>query len=276
MGSAHVVSLAYQPAPLNAAPPIPDYPQFARTPVPAESGAVAAWTGVVQPFIDDAVARRFLRCLEAGKSFDVVEGTIDADAPARPTHWADPWLVEMQTRFTLLVLEFGGKEHPRAYALQPEISFYWNPNPHLRYDRTIRVGRQELPALCIYSGADFTYRSDWPRIVQFLDQASAYLDRHLIWLRTRIEDGTPARVPVPGELILDIVPRIQTHPLASLTLRRPRRWVGYWPGPVAPTGYSEHLRTIRPSQECWCCSGERYRDCHRPFEESIARGSLAS
>jgi hypothetical protein len=276
MGSAQVASSAYLPAPLNAAPVIPDYPQFGRGPVPADSGAVAAWTGVVQPFFDDAAARRFLRCLEAGKPFDVVGGTIDAHAPANTSHWADPWLVNMQTCFTLLVLEFEGKAHPRAYALRPEISLYCNPNPHLRCDKTIRVGRQELPALCIYSGAAFSYRSEWPKIVQFLDQTSAYLGRHLIWLHTRVENGSPARVPSPGELILDVLPRIQADPVASIAPRRSSRWVGYWPGPVAPSGFSEHLRTVRPSQECWCCSGERYRDCHRPFEECFARRALVS
>jgi len=274
MGSAKIASPAYLPAPLDAAPAIPDYPQFGRAPVPADSGAVAAWTGVVQPFLGDAVARQFLRCLEAGKSFDVVEGTIEAHAPGHTAHWADPWLIDMQTRFTLLVLEFEGREHPRAYALRPEISLYCNPNPHLRCDKTIRIGRQELPALCIYSAAAFTYRPEWPKIVQFLDQASTYLGRHLIWLRTRVEDGNPARVPAPGELILDVHPRIQTDPVACLANRRPRRWVGYWPGPVAPTGFSEHLRTIRPSQECWCCSGEKYRDCHRPIEERLAHRAL--
>lgn len=276
MASPRLASPAYPPAPLNAAPEIPDYPQFGRAPVPSGSGATTAWIGVVRPFIDDAAARRFLRCLEAGKPFDVVEGMIDAHAPADTPHWADPWLVDMWTGFTLLVLEFEGKEHPRAYALRPEISLYCNPNPHLRCDRTIRIGRQELPALCIYSGAAFSYRPEWPKIVQFLDQASAYLGRHLIWLRTRVEEGNPSRVPVPGELIPDVHPRIQTDPVASLAHRRPRRWVGYWPGPVAPTGFSEHLRTIQPLRECWCCSGEKYRDCHRPIEEQLARRALAS
>jgi hypothetical protein len=52
-------------------------------------------------------------------------------------------------------------------------------------------------------------------------------------------------------------------------------WSGYWPGPVAPTGISEHLRTIRPSGECWCCSGKQYSECHRPMEQRIAWRALA-
>ena len=71
-------SHAYLPVLPGAAPEIPDYPQFEQVPVPAGSGATCAWEGTIQPFVDDAAGSRFLRCVEAGLPFDVVEGTIIA------------------------------------------------------------------------------------------------------------------------------------------------------------------------------------------------------
>jgi hypothetical protein len=281
MGAILATSSAYLPVPPSAAPEIPDYPQFERAPVPIGSGATCAWEGVIQPFVDDAAGCRFLRCVEVGLPFDVVEGTIIAHPSSTIRHWADPWLVEMGIRFRLFVLEFSGAQHPRAYALQPEISRSSHPlHPHLRTDLAITVGRRQLPALCVYSGAEFSYSPEWPRIVQFLDQTAAYIGRHIIWLRTRIE--IPARfgctfhVPSPGEPIFDHLPRFETDPIASVRPRRFATWFGYWPGPVAPSGASEHLRTIRPSQECWCCSGKRYGECHRPIDRAIIRLALAS
>jgi hypothetical protein len=281
MGALLAVSSAYLPVPRSAAPEIPDYPQFERASVPVGSGASRAWIGTIQPFRDDAAGRAFLRCVEAGLPFDVIEGTITAKQESNAEHWADPWLVGMEMRFRLLVLEFSGTVHPRAYALQPEISLNNHPlYRHLRTDRMIVIGRRELPALCVYSGAAFSYSPEWPRIVQLLDQTTAYLGRHIIWMRTRIEIparfGDAFRVPAPGEPIFDHLPRVQTDPVASTRPRGFSTWSGYWPGPVAPCGISEHLRTIRPSGECWCCSGKKYGECHRPFEQKIAWRTLAS
>jgi hypothetical protein len=281
MGALLAASISYLPVPQIAAPEIPDYPQFERVPVPDGCEASRAWIGTIQPFKDDAAGRRFLRCVEAGLPFDIVEGTIIAGPGLNTPHRADPWLVEMGMRFRLLVLEFDGIEHPRAYALQPEISRSSHPlYPHLRTDLVITVGRRELPALCIYSGAAFSYSPEWPRIVQFLDQTTAYIGRHIIWLKTRIEIparfGDTFRVPSPGEPIFDHLPRVETDPIASTRPRGFALWYGYWPGPVAPSGISEHLRTIRPSGECWCCSGKKYSDCHRPLEQRIAWRALSS
>jgi hypothetical protein len=281
MGALLAASSAYLPVPPSAALEIPDYPQFERVPVPDGSDAICAWIGTIQPFGDDAAGRAFLRRIEAKLPFDVVEGTIIAHPLSNTRHWADPWLVGMGMRFRLLVLEFNGSKHPRAYALQPEISRSSHPlHPHLRTDLVITVGRRELPALCVYSGAAFSYSPGWPRIVQFLDQTATYIGRHIIWLRTRVE--IPARfggtfhVPSPGEPIFDHRPRFETDPIASVRSRGYAMWSGYWAGPVAPSGASEHLQTIRPSHECWCCSGKKYGECHRPIDREITRLALAS
>jgi hypothetical protein len=278
MESILAASPTYLPVPPSAALEIPDYPQFKQVLVPAGSGATCAWEGVIQPFEDDTAGRRFLSCIEAGLPFDVIAGTIIARPSSTTRHWAEPWLVEMGVRFRLLVLEFSGARHPRAYALQPEISRSSHPlHPHLRTDLVITVGRRELPALCIYSGAAFSFSPEWPRIVQFLDQTTAYIGRHIIWLRTRIKIpeyfGGAFYVPPPGELIFDQMPCVETDRIASVRSNRFAPWFGYWPGPVAPSGSSEHLRTIRPSQECWCCSGRKYGECHRPVDRKIA-GSM--
>jgi hypothetical protein len=198
----------YLPAPLESVPEIPDYPQFAPTEIPHGSGAIRAWSGTIQPFLDDVAARRFLRCVEAGRSFDVFQGRMEVRAPLEHQHWADPWLVKTDLRFLLLLLEFKEPEHPRAYSLQPEISRQMHPlHPHLRTDRVVFIDRRPIPALCVYSGAEFKYSPMWPRMVQFLDQAAAYLARHIIWLRTRVQlpprFGEEFRVPQPGEPILE-------------------------------------------------------------------------
>jgi SEC-C motif len=276
MSSTIVAASAYLPAPLHAAPEIPDYPQFRSVAVPPGCNAVRAWEGIVQPFLDSATARRFLHCVEAGKHFDIADGTIDAEAPANARHWADAWLVKMELRFRLLVLEFDGAEHPRAYALQPEISRQMHPlHPHLRTDRQIIVSQRSIPALCIYSGAEFHYSQRWPRLVQFLDQVSAYIGRHIIWLKTRIElphrFGSVFRIPHPGEPIFDHIPLIKTDPNLSAAKRHVSLFSGYWPGSTAPSGAVNHLRSISRSQECWCCSGKKYGECHRPIEMECLR-----
>lgn len=273
-----VAPTAYLPASRPATPEIPEYPQFVYSAIPVGSNAFRAWTGVVQPFRDDETARRFLRCVEANSSFDIIEGTIEANDAPGSKHWADAWLVRTQLRFRLLVLEFDGKRHPEARVLQPEISRQIHPtHPHLRDDRLLTVGHRRLPALCVYSAAVFEYSCRCSRIVQFLDQTSAYLGRHIIWLKTLVEFPTSwnarPRVPNPGQPIFDLRPAITLDPNLSWAPRQNSRWSGYWPGPVAPSGYEDHLRTIPPSRECWCGKGRRYGDCHRPLELAWRRNA---
>lgn len=274
MAAALVLSNAYSPAPL-AAPVIPEYPQFGLVPIPEGTHAARAFDGVIQPFKDDATAREFLRRIELGSPFEIEWGSIICQSRSTAPHLADARLVNMQLRFHLVVLEFEGKEHPQAYGLHPDISWAAHPlHPHLRANRPLVVGRRTLPSLCIYSGAVFTYSDDSPRIIQFLDQLVAYLGRHAIWLKTRVElpskAGEAARVPGPEELIHEVDPRTQRDPRFSKIPKRIPHWSGYWPGQSAPSGAEAHLRTIRPAQECWCCSGEPYGECHRSRELQIA------
>jgi hypothetical protein len=276
MATSYVAESAYLPAPLIAVPEILDYSQFEPAEVPKGCGAIRAWRGFVQPFLDDAAARRFLWCVEAGRSFDILQGSIDACAPIGARHWADPWLVKTDLSFQLLALEFEPPEHPRAYSLQPEISHQVHPlHPHLRGDRLIRPKERPIPALCIYSGASFDYSPMWPRMVQFLDQATAYIGRHIIWMKTRIElplrFGDAFRVPSPGEPIFDHMPLVQTDANSSRARNPVSIWSGYWPGATAPSGAANHLKSISHSQECWCWSGKKYGKCHRPIELHLLR-----
>jgi hypothetical protein len=267
---------AYLPAPCYTVPEVPEYPQFLATEAPRGCGAIRAWKGVIQPFRDDADARHFLRRVEDGKPIDIVQGSVYANASMQPEHWADRWLVKMNLRFQLLVLEFEEPEHPRAYSLQPEISREMHLlHPHLRTDRVVIVGCRPIPALCVYSGATFKYSPVWPRMVQFLDQVATFLARHAIWLRTRIQlplrFGEKCRVPQPGEPIFGQRSLVRSDVNFSGRLDQVELWEGFWPGAASPSGIENHLDSISPTQECWCCSGVKYGECHRPFELQCLR-----
>lgn len=269
---------AYLPAPLITAPGIPEYPDFRQTVVPENCEAIRAWTGAIRPFVCDEEARNFLYCVEAGRQFDIAAGTVYAHRPTTARHWADPYLVQSNIQFQVLVMEFGGTEHPRAYALAPEISYDAHPLcPHLRGDRILKIGHLRLPALCVYSGAEFRYAADLPRLVQFLDQVTSYLGRHVVWLRTRVM--LPQRLgdrfgamPI-DEATYSSPLGFQRDPFVAKRVRKAAKCTGYWPGPAAPTGAEQHLTTIKPDQECWCWSGKRYAVCHRKSDQIMANTS---
>lgn len=265
--------------PLPAASLADYYPQFSLLSDSNTYSALRAWQGTIQPFASDDNATSFLRCLDHKAPVDVCAGTIDISMPTSglEPHWAEPLLLGMCSRFSILVLEFEDSRHPRAYCKVPEISRLQFPfHPHLRDDLSVSISGRSIPALCIYSGACFQYDGEVPKVVQFLDQVSTFLARHLVWCRTRKlftrgRDGRTEllRLPLPGELIVDHEPRLRAHPATCSSYEPQTFWMGYWPGPVAPQGSIEHLKTISPENECWCCSGQRYKDCHMKIEETL-------
>jgi hypothetical protein len=262
--------------PPSAAPLALHYPQFKPTEIPLRRNAVAAWMGTLQPFRDNQTAREGLRCLEANEPIGVCAGMFsisdeDKQKISLRSHWAEPMLLNMDMAFTVLVLESSGHEHPRAFAAIPQVSRLIFPrHPHLLDGISVQIRGRKLPALCVYSGAQFRYSMGLPNIVEFLDQLTTYLARHLIWRRTRrlfeVAGGRVKQIysPRPGELILDTEPQLRTDRIGNSGARPIRFWDGYWPGTVAPQGPDEHLRTIRPEQECWCCSGDPYGECCLP------------
>jgi hypothetical protein len=192
-------------------------------------------------------------------------------------HPLEKLLTAMQVSFELLLLEFAPPVHPRIYGLKPRISDYVYPaHPHLRRDQRIEHSGVSLPALCVYSAADFKYRKELPILVEFLDQAATFLAKQLIWIRTRrlfaIDSGELIYVPPAGDIVLDFEPREGDNlPAISRHVRRTNRvWRGYWPGSSAPSGPAAHIAAINPNSECWCGLGLRYRDCHFPREKQIA------
>jgi hypothetical protein len=248
------------------------YSTFFEVEVPTGTSAIRAWQGVLQPFKNDECACDLLHAFENGIPILSDRATLfSKDGHVKKTErWAEPFLVSMAERFQVLILEYDEPHHPVAFSVRPEISGYRFPgHPHLRRDIFLQYGGRTLHGLCVYSAADFVYRLDIPRIVQFVDQVSGYLGRHLIWERTRRLLDSTGRViyqPKAGEPIFDTEPRIQ-EALASPTVNHPRRymgrvWHGYWPGKSAPSGPARHVATIRPNQECWCGSGKKYRLCH--------------
>ena len=164
------------------------YPRFRSVGVPAGSSALAAWEGTIQPFTSDAAAKTFLHLIEADMPFGISEGTVvcEEDFSVHSQHRASRFLVNMTDRCRLLILSFAPPIHPRAYLLSPEFSTaFLSAHPHPRGDLPIVVGKRRLAALCVYSAAEFEFGGEVDRVVEFLDQASAYVARHLIWLRTR-------------------------------------------------------------------------------------------
>lgn len=255
---------------------------FYQVEVPPGTSAARAWRGTLQPYRSDDDARNLLVAIEMGSSISCDQGFLSSSVEnSGPTaaHWARPFLVSMTQQFEVLLLERALPMHPVVFSLRPEISWYRFPgHPHLRVDISLPYAGRTLHGLCVYSAADFTYARNVPRIVQFADQVAAYLGRHLVWERTRRLEDFSGRVlyqPHAGEPIIDTQPQMQ--PRESLPfLKHPRRypervWRGHWPGQSAPAGAPLHLATIRPSQECWCGSGQAYKLCHRASEIFLVR-----
>lgn len=260
-----------------AAPLSMEYPQFTRAQAPTGSNAESAWIGEIQPFTSDNSARAFLQDIEQGKRIWLSGGRMKESLHTK-AHWADPLLTDMSVRCKVLVLIQPDPAHPRAYLLDPLYpEHYGFVHPHQRSDLQIEWENNKVPGLCIYSAAEFIYDPQRDRNSQFLDQLALFVARHLIWLRTRqLFRGFPPkgellRVLRPGEVLEDDRPKMVWAATGS---ERPvyQYWAGYWPGPTAQAFDTiTHLRTIQPHKQCWCGSGIKYQDCHRPAELAGAK-----
>lgn len=91
----------------------------------------------------------------------------------------------MALPFTILLLEFGGKERPRSYLLDPAMIPRVSECEHLRKDRSIQVAGKSFAGLCVYSGAVLHFDEERSKLEQQLDQTATYLAKYLIWLRAR-------------------------------------------------------------------------------------------
>jgi hypothetical protein len=245
-----------------AAPDLAEYDQFIPCEIPPRSGAIRAFKGYIRPFSDDGNARQVLRAIEANLPLTVWGGRLYAEASSLNQHRLEDYLVAMATPCTILLLEFPGKEHPRAFLLEPAMIPRLSESPHLRRDKGVEIDGRYVPALCVYSGNLIRYGYGRTRLAQFLDQTATYLAKHLIWLRTR---QLFEHVGKSKRLVRERSPEEIVTPVA-LSRSRERAWAGYWPGPSAPCGPAAHLTTIKPEEECWCWSGERYGACCRPDE----------
>jgi hypothetical protein len=168
----------------------------------------------------------------------------------------------MAEPFKILLLEFQGTARPRSYLLTPSMVPRFSQCGHLRGDKPIQIDGKPLAALCVYSGAVQQFDSDRSRLEQQLDQTATYLAKYLVWLRSR----QLYRLTPSGPQL--VRPR---KPFGKITMAEVSQspdvfWDGYWPGPCAPSGPAAHLATIKPEDECWCWTGERYGKCCRPRE----------
>jgi hypothetical protein len=249
-----------------------DYPQFTRVIVPEGSNAESAWIGEIQPFASDNVAKAFLHNIENNGPIWVSSGRIREERLGKP-HWADPLLVGMSVRCKLLILMQPAPAHPRAYLLSPAFPEHYSVvHPHPRFDQMIVRNHKKVPGLCIYSAPEFRYDQTRERNSQFLEQATLFVARHLIWLKTRQlfrgfpHTGTLLKVLRPGEILLEDKPVLR-QPANGTGKPILDYWAGYWPGPTAHAfDAATHLKTIRPHHECWCGSGVAYGTCHRPAD----------
>jgi len=153
-----------------------DYPQFERVPVPNGSDATCAWLGTIQPFATMRQAR--IPPAHRGKTFhrrwwreQIIAHPLWIRVIGRTIGWLG-WESVPSSRSRI-----NGSKHAKGLCVAAEISRSSHPlHPHLRPDLVITVGRRELPALCVYSGAAFSYTPGWPRIVQFL-RSDSHLHR---------------------------------------------------------------------------------------------------
>ena len=250
-------------APPSAAPELAEYEeQFAPCDVPNGSGAIRAFKGFIRPFSDDQNAREVLGALDENLPLNVWGGRLFAQEAQPEKHRLEDFLVSMALPLTVLVLEFPGKEHPRAFLLDPPMTPRFSTSPHLRIDKSVEIDGRMQPALCVYSGSLISYRGDRSRLAQFLDQTATYLAKYLVWLRTR----QLYRRTRDGDKL--VKRRAPSEPVTSSEVNQSKElfWDGFWPGPCAPSGPAAHLATIKPDDECWCWRGERYRECCRPKE----------
>jgi hypothetical protein len=249
-----------------AAPALLDYLQFTECTVPTGSGAIRAFKGFIRPFCDDNTAKHVLRAIESNRTLQIVGGRLSCDASDLSRHPAEEFLIHMAVPCTVLILEFSGSEHRRAFLLNPKLSPRISLNPHYRFDKSIHIDGEIFPALCAYSGNLFTYTDETDHLVQFLDQIATYLAKHLIWLRTRIlvrrnSNGSQQiiRRRRPSEPVTYI----------ELLLANDLHWDGYWAGLWAPSGADQHLKTVDPNGECWCWSGKLYKYCHQKSDRKL-------
>lgn len=249
--------------PLSAAPDLSDYTQFGLCDSPEESGAARTYKGFIRPFSDDQTARDILRAIDANIPLQISGGRLSVESSHIRKHPFEDYLVEMAVPFAIMVLEFEGTEHPKAFLVSPRMVPRFNMSPHLRPDKFVWIDGSPQPALCVYSGSLFRYRTDRNSLEQFLDQTATYLAKYLIWLRTRqlfrpLPDGTRQFVykRKPREAVMEL----------DLIHSREVYWDGFWPGPIAPSWPAQHLATIKREDECWCWSGKPYGDCCRPLD----------
>jgi hypothetical protein len=253
--------ISLEPSP--TAPEISDYPQFALCEPPVESRATRAFRGFIRPFSDDETAREVLRALEADLPLQISGGRLSVESALTRKHPFEPYLNAMAEPFTILVLEFWGTEHLRAFIERPRMVCRFSLCPHVRTDKSVRIDGLNQPALCVYSGSIFRYQTDRGRLEQFLDQTATYLAKYLIWLRTRMLFR-----PLADGRRQFVYKRKPHEPVTQFDLLHSSQvyWDGYWAGPSAPSGPARHLATIMPEDECWCWSGDAYGNCCRPRE----------
>jgi hypothetical protein len=216
---------------------IPDY-YGTFTKAGPSPDAIEAWEGFIRPFLgcgDDAVAL-VLDDLRAGASVLVGGGSLSHATSCGREHCRPSCLAKMTGAgaecFRVRVLVWPPPRHPKIFAIYPEISkARYARHPHLFQHAPVCgvPGSLVLPdALCTYRPGDGEWSWDTGDLVTFLDYASIFLAKHVVWVRTGGDHG------------------------------------GLWMGPQASHRAPDMLRELSPVGECRCASGKRYEACCRP------------
>jgi hypothetical protein len=212
------------------------YNQF--EPVAPPPTVLEAWQGRIQPFDREDEVAFILDDLAVGCSVMVNQGTLSHHPGCLREHRTPTYFGRIHPvgqAFTIRMLVFPPPQHPRTIAIYPEISSTrFKHHPHLFRFR----GRPGLPeflcrdddALCAYRPGDGEWSWTTSTLVTYLDFASIYLAKHIVWVQTGADTG------------------------------------GIWIGPQAAHDPVSLIAELDPRGECRCGSGLRYVNCCRPAD----------
>lgn len=244
------------------------YPKVRSVPVPLDSGAQTAFRATINPFSGAADIDGILWHLQSDRPLAVSEGTLLHPAACAIVHPKHPLRGAVNSSLTceVLVLDFGDKRHPLAFALKPEISRDNFPgHPHL-LDNRLLSSFLPKPALCLYRPSDGVFTDGLAPIISFFDFLAFFLAKHHVWENTRVLlDRLTGRIverPAMRTNIVDATTwKVRRDAYWWTTMRFV--WQGVWLGESASHEPRQQLEEIPPWAECPCGSGDRYRDCHR-------------
>ncbi len=154
------------------------YPQFERVEPPSGSGAILAWEGTISPLDGSAELDLILSDLARGVPVLSQAGRIIHDPDCTHPHSSFDFaslINPPRAAVRFRVLAFPPKWHPKAFAIDPEISKITVPGqPHLNFDSSV----------CAYSPANSVLPWDGRTLRFFLHYVAIWALKHHVWTAT--------------------------------------------------------------------------------------------